>query len=1002
MILDHSEIKEIEARFGLSFTDSNLLTTALLHKSYLNENRLEGKWVDWDRLYFLGQELFKLIIADLGFSLVSQNRGYISQYHADLLNNRFRERILEYYGCHQFIRRGKGSEADHLKPETLLNTLLAVIYIEHGYEKTRNWVKPIYLAFLNEYQETPNIDWKTSLQQWVQSKKGKVEYSTIGDEGPDHEKMHIVEVNCLERKAIGKGTKKKDAEKEAAKQFHIQFIPKSYWVKKIQFNPYKEPNIHLSPKRLKELKPFSKYFSSKPALLHQCLSQASFFNENRHLEPNDYGPLAYMGSWVYGFLYTDLIFRNFYKLNLSTAKDATLLYSYIHSNLETLNLINSLELPIEDYIWVGKGQRQTGIQDSIKVDVFQAFFGAHFMSTRFNDGRVSLTQLEELLEPWLFRIHEKYNRDEISPTSGLLEIIQGVSKDWEVKFETRNLKLSHEPEIAGIVYLLHKGEVVAEWQDQSDSGIDARNAAARMALKDVKGAINLQSSQKTAKKLGSFATDFFSELSKTSRQTKRTRKLTMQCGGLGVNQIINNHFVDGYKAIKSSLENAVRKGINFDSDFLVKIFQSYKTDFKLNQVNFNYMKDYLNDLTEWLQDLNLFSNPIEIDRFFDDIVESIQIFRHIIDEEMQVMSLTQSFEDLLLVTPRGLEISLKKESPSSIYGNDSFIKWFFYNVLTKVEDSRTDKASPISIEVNIKENPYSSCMTDVIIQFDNQKVEVEELQKSLKNIVHFSSVCFVQAYFQDSYLKFSFVNPFNDTENSPIVSSLFEWLTSIQIEHIKELSPIGGIIHDLKNSLVVLKRNLMMAKKSKRINVDFLQIRDSTLTKVNALKSFFSINTANYSHVNLLDFASVLSKELNLLARGRCQFKFSTGFEHHEVITDSSFLHSIITNLVKNSIESLKQSDGVVKLTMRMDYQDELLIRVEDNGCGISQERLSNLFTSFNSSKENIKGTGLGLPTIKRYVDILGGLMDVTSETNVGTTFDILIPLEIRNIDIAV
>jgi ribonuclease III len=998
-VIEQLERIQIEQNLGLTFTDWNMVTTAFMHKSYLNENRLDGRAEDWDRLYFLGQELFYLVLADLGFRYISQDRPFLSQLNDDLVTNNLRHRILDHYNCFRFVRRGKGAGADNLKAESLLIPILSVIYLEHGYETVSKWVKPVYLQLVKEYQETPNIDWKSSLQEWVQTKKQTVKYRVIEEEGPAHEKWFVVEANALDKKVEGKGRRKKDAEQAAAKQFHIKFIPKSIWNKSFALKKHKYPVFNLSIKREKELKTFSRYFNSRPELLHQALSHISFFHENRRYQKLDYSPLAYLGSRVYGFVYTKLLYKHFYNLQIKSIKNATLIAAYLRSNSETVDFINSLNLNIENLIWVGNGQRKAGITDSISVDVFQALFGAHFIDTQISESRVSIEKLEKMIEPHLYKMINKYNEEEFSPTTTLQELIQGISTGWEVIFESKPLRHTHNPENLGIVQINYKGKEVIQWQEKSVSGSEAKNMAAKKAIHEIKSALNLlqgDESSHFSKEIKPIVKSFYTALMRQRTPTKKIKRLVEQCGGLGVKHIIHNRFVDGYRDIIESILHSKSKGVIIDKKLLINAYNAYKPDFKLNQINFSHMTEYIQDLTNWLQDLDLNSNPIHVDRFFDDVVESIQVFRHIVDEDMHIMSLGTSIEELMFVKPRGIDIKLLVENQKNIYGNDSFLKWFFYNVLTKLEACRLDDTLILSTSIHVQQSTISSSCTNVFLYFNSDDVNSEELHSSLKHLVQFASLCFVQTELKESQIQFSFVNPFGGLEPNiqKEVTGLFEWISSMQMQHIKELSPIGGIIHDLKNTLVLLKHHLVISKKNNKMNKDFFSIQDSCLSKVNALRTFFSINSANLSHVNLLDFSSILSKELKTLANNRCDFRFAINIETHEIITDSSLLHSIITNLVKNAFESVNEANGRVKLSLIMDYEDELLVKIEDNGSGIKPDQLKRLFTSFHTNKKNIKGTGLGLPTVKRYVDILGGMIEVSSVVNKGTTFELLIPLE--------
>jgi signal transduction histidine kinase len=99
----------------------------------------------------------------------------------------------------------------------------------------------------------------------------------------------------------------------------------------------------------------------------------------------------------------------------------------------------------------------------------------------------------------------------------------------------------------------------------------------------------------------------------------------------------------------------------------------------------------------------------------------------------------------------------------------------------------------------------------------------------------------------------------------------------------------------------------------------------------------------------------------------------------------------VVTNLVKNSVEAMKEP-GKIEISLRHpDGEDWVILYVSDNGPGIPPEIKNNLFDSFSTSgKEH--GTGLGLAIVKKIVEEHGGLVDFTTSDK-GTTFTISIPL---------
>ncbi len=112
-----------------------------------------------------------------------------------------------------------------------------------------------------------------------------------------------------------------------------------------------------------------------------------------------------------------------------------------------------------------------------------------------------------------------------------------------------------------------------------------------------------------------------------------------------------------------------------------------------------------------------------------------------------------------------------------------------------------------------------------------------------------------------------------------------------------------------------------------------------------------------------------------------------------DAFTDKKLFRNILVNLISNAV---KFSDESKKITINgRSEEGKAIISVSDEGIGISEDDQQHLFTSFfrAANATNIKGTGLGLHIVKRYVDLLDGDLNLKSILNKGTTVTFSIPL---------
>lgn len=117
---------------------------------------------------------------------------------------------------------------------------------------------------------------------------------------------------------------------------------------------------------------------------------------------------------------------------------------------------------------------------------------------------------------------------------------------------------------------------------------------------------------------------------------------------------------------------------------------------------------------------------------------------------------------------------------------------------------------------------------------------------------------------------------------------------------------------------------------------------------------------------------------------------------------DAGKLRQILINLLGNAIKFTKQGEIRLRAQHQCLPTDNLiLLRLEiiDSGVGIPKEKLSKLFKPFMQLEENsnTEGTGLGLAISKSLVELIGGTIDVSSVVGVGSTFTLMLPIELAN-----
>ena len=182
-------------------------------------------------------------------------------------------------------------------------------------------------------------------------------------------------------------------------------------------------------------------------------------------------------------------------------------------------------------------------------------------------------------------------------------------------------------------------------------------------------------------------------------------------------------------------------------------------------------------------------------------------------------------------------------------------------------------------------------------------------------------------------------------------------------------------------------------KREKHIN----RIKDSVKHMNELLEDFLSLGKLEEGKVGVTvtsfsvrEFMDDIIDEMRALLKDGQQFEFN--FIGDELFTtDKRMLKNIVLNLISNGI---KFSDSGKTIFVSASVADQLKIDVRDQGLGIPKEDQVHLFSTFfrASNVSNIQGTGLGLPIVKRYVNLLQGEITLESELEKGTQISITLP----------
>lgn len=161
---------------------------------------------------------------------------------------------------------------------------------------------------------------------------------------------------------------------------------------------------------------------------------------------------------------------------------------------------------------------------------------------------------------------------------------------------------------------------------------------------------------------------------------------------------------------------------------------------------------------------------------------------------------------------------------------------------------------------------------------------------------------------------------------------------------------------------------------------------------------------------NDLDIIQLIKDNIELFSKfansKNLSLTLKSKYEEFIIKSNQKALYSILSNLISNAIKYTLKGGITIELDM-ISEDDKLsnnkkcvILKVHDTGIGIEEKYFTTIFEEFRQVSEginrNFEGSGLGLTLIKKYVQVIGGEINVESEIDKGTTFTIKLPIEER------
>ncbi len=221
---------------------------------------------------------------------------------------------------------------------------------------------------------------------------------------------------------------------------------------------------------------------------------------------------------------------------------------------------------------------------------------------------------------------------------------------------------------------------------------------------------------------------------------------------------------------------------------------------------------------------------------------------------------------------------------------------------------------------------------------------------------------------------------------------------------------IHNMTHELKTPIATIRLSSEMIKDPNiKVSMDMarnlantifseakrLQFLVEKILQIAMLEKGMAIINRDFYDAHKIIEHAVKSFEIHVKKVGG---KLITNFNAKDtiILVDRDHFNNVVQNLLDNAV---KYRDKRKKLEIRVETYNEdnqFVLKISDNGIGISREHLKHIFDEFYRGKDtdihDVKGFGLGLSYVKRMIDEFSGNIEVYSELNKGTSFVIKLP----------
>lgn len=210
---------ELLKKLGIETKHPEIYETALTHTSYANEHRVES----YERLEYLGDAVLELIMSEYLYKNTNEVEGVMTKLRSHYVCENALYEYSRLLGYNEYLRLGHGEEESGGKYRKaivadIFESMLGAMYLDQGLDFVKKFMDQHIIPVMKSDSLNFFDDYKSKLQELVQTDKKSLDYELVSESGPAHQKEFTVVVK-IDHVIYGTGTahSKKEAEQEAAR-----------------------------------------------------------------------------------------------------------------------------------------------------------------------------------------------------------------------------------------------------------------------------------------------------------------------------------------------------------------------------------------------------------------------------------------------------------------------------------------------------------------------------------------------------------------------------------------------------------------------------------------------------------------------------------------------------------------------------------------------------------------------------------------------------------------